>query len=303
MHTSMSLNNGVPHNPKGVWSELSKCSYFFCGEHLVNYLRGCYKGATVVVCKLAEKDGNADLYINIPPNLSCNHFFKTQQTSSIMSTSDSHLTYHGRKKGKKETGEVHVVVDRSNILKGRSNILEAPLAYSTDLTIFPIPICRFEFSESVHSITPRLATSNYFELSGPLCFFNTLDIYLARKDFMAGLLNSRARIPNIVASIFAHTTLETIKTGRLVRRRGRFPQVLILQTQHYEVIVFAVQEAQHLAYKESSLSYFHCRNYIKVLFNRLAQEYGNGYFIDLLESELSKKPGFFKIQDLLREYA
>lgn len=250
-------------------------------------------------CKLAERDGKADLYITVPPDLSCNHFFKAQLTNSIKSTYDSHLTYHGRSKGKKESGEIHVVVDKSNVLKGQSNILEAPLAYSDDLTIFPLPICRFEFSESIDSIKPRIEISNHFELSGPDCFFNTLDIYLARKGFMAALLNGSARIPNIVSSVFAYTTLEAFITGNLVRRRGRFPQVLTLQTHRYEVIIIAMQEAQHLTYEQNSLSYFHSRNYIKVLFNRFAQEYGNGYFIDLREDGLKKKPGFFMIHDIL----
>ena len=116
---------------------------------------------------------------------------------------------------------------------------------------------------------------------------------------MASLLNGSTLIPNIVASVFAFTTLEISKTGRLIRRRGRVPQVLILQTRRYELIIFAMQEAQHLLYDESSLSYFHSRNYIKQLFNRFAVENGGGYFIDSLENESREKSGFAKVLDSL----
>lgn len=299
MHAPMSLNNGLPHDRKEVLCDLSKCSYFFNDEGPENFIGGHYAGSTVIACKLTERDGKADLFISIPPNLSCNHFFRARVTHSIVSTSDSHLSYHGRTKAKKESGEIHFVVDGRNVLKERSNLLEAPLAHSDDLALFPLPICRLEFSESIGSITPHVEIRNWFELSGPLCFFNTLDVYLAQKGFMASLLNGSTLIPNIVASIFVFTTLEIFKTGRLTRRRGRVPQVLILQTRRYELIVFAMQEAQHLLYDEGSLSYFHSRNYIKQLFNRFALENDGGYFIELLENESSEKPGFARVLDLL----
>ncbi len=60
-----------------------------------------------------------------------------------------------------------------------------------------------------------------------------------------------------------------------------------------------MQEAQHLLYAESSLCYFHSRNYIKNLLNRYSLETKDGFFIDLLENELNNKPGFINIIDSL----
>lgn len=293
------LNNGLLHEAQGVFSELSNCSYFFRGDGLENYIRGCSGGSTVVACKITEKGGRTDLYISIPPNIDCNHYFRTRVTLSSCSSDDSHLTYHGRRTGKKESGEIHLVVGGRNVLKSRANVLEAPLAHSDDLAVFPLPVCRLELAESIKSITPSVDIDNYFELSGSQCFFNTLDMYLARSGFMASLLNGGASIPNIVASVFAWTTLEIFKTGTLIRRRGRFPQVLVLQTRNYELVIFAMQEAQHVRYDKSSLCYFHSRNYLKELFNRFAMGHGGGYFIDSNQNHSSVKPGFFKILDVL----
>ncbi|MHB0962392.1 MAG: hypothetical protein ACYC5V_04175 [Gemmatimonadaceae bacterium] len=295
----LTLNNGHLHEAQGALSELSHCSYLFHDDGEESCIRGCYGGSTVVACKLKELDGGVDVYIGIPAAVRCDHLFRAGVTHSIRSTVDSHLTYHGRTAGKKESGEVHLVVDGRNVLKGRANVLEAPLAHSDDLTIFPLPICRLELAESVGTVSTRAEIRNYFELLGPACFFNTLDVYLARRGFMTSLLNGSARIPNVVASVFASTTLEVFKTGRLTRRRGRFPQVLVLQSKRHELIIFAMQEAQHVRYSASALIYFHSRDYLRRLFNRLTLQHEGGYFIDLFESEAGNKPGFYRILDAL----
>ena len=299
MPSQTPLNNGLLHHPKQNLCHFGRCSYFFTGDKKENFLLGRYKGSKVVACKLAEKNGNLDLYITFPENTYCNHFHKAQITHRIKSTPDSHLSYHGHSKGKKESGETHLIVNGSNLLKGRANVLQAPLSRSGNLAVFPLPICRLELSESPGEITPRALVDNYFELFGQNCFFNTLDMYLARKGYMASLLDRTSLIPEIVASIFAFITLETFKVGRLIPRRGHFPQIVILQTAHFELIIIAMKEAQNAQYNENQLSYFHSRDYFQNLFNRFSIHNEHGYFVDLFETNQKTKEGFVKIMDLL----
>lgn len=295
----MSLNNGRKHRPGDVRCDLTDCTFFFPGRDRKNLLMGHWGASTAVAFAITEAPQKIDVIVSIPPAVTCEHYDKGCLTSSINGGTDTHLTYHGRAKGKKQSGETHLVVDGRKVLKDRANLLEAPLAESDDLCVFPLPLCRLELCDAPGATGTKERIQNWFELTSRDVFFNTLDVYLARKGFTAALLNAEGSIPNVVISIFAYTTLEVFRSGRLIRRRGRYPQVLVLQTRTYELVVIAMQEAQNLTYDGSRLCYFHSRNYIQRLLNRRVLDHTGGYFVDLLEAKNPSDTALPTILDLL----
>ena len=297
----MNMNNGKIFDYKSAkgLTELSKCTYFYPSSEKTNYLKATYKQENILAFKFTEENDKVDLIIQIPAEFECYHYFKGKVTQKIISTPITHLTYHGSAKKKKQSGEIHLIVDNVNTLKGKSNVLEAPLAFSDDIYKFPLPICRFELSSKIGSIEMNELVKNYFEILGQECFFNTIDVYLAKAGFLKNSLNGLFSIPEIAFSIFAHTNLEGFKTSKIIRRRGRYPQVLVLQIKNYELIIINIEEAQNKFYAYNRLYYFHSRNYIKTLFSRNAKKVGDGYFIDLEDGYPDKGNGFFKIEDII----
>lgn len=297
----MKLSNGEIFNYSKceLMTEFSKCTFLFRNNEPVNYLRCSLKDENILGFVMTELNDKTDLIIKIPDQFNCYHYYKGRVTNQIVSSPDSHLTYHGTTKGKKETGEIHLDVDGSNPLKGRSNVLAAPLASSDNLSKFPLPICRFELTECINAISLNRNIDNYFETFEERCFFNTLDVYLAKKGFTENFLRGTLRIPEIVLSLFAYTNLEGFKTGKLIRRTGHYPQVIVLQSKEHEVIIINIHEYRNTTYLKNSLYYFHSVNYIEKLFNRYAKEAGPGYFVDLFDNYAQKGPGFFNIQDII----
>ncbi|MCK9210425.1 MAG: hypothetical protein M0P61_06280 [Ignavibacteriaceae bacterium] len=297
----MNLNNGeiFDYEKARVLTELSKCTYLYRSAEKTNYLKTTYKQENILAFKFTEENEKVDLIIQIPSEFECYHYFKGKTTQKTISTPRTHLTYHGCSKKKKQSGEIHLVVDDTITLKGKSNVLEAPLAFSDDIYKFPLPICRFEFCSNISSIEINELIPNYFEILGQECFFNTIDVYLAKAGFITNSLNGLLTIPEIAFSIFAHTNLEGFKISKIIRRRGRYPQVLVLQIKNYELIIVNIEEAHNKFYVYNRLYYFHSRNYLKTLFNRNAKKVGEGYFIDLEDGYPDKGDGYFKIKNII----
>lgn len=296
----MRLNNGeiFNYNKWGVLTELSKCTYFFRSEAHENTLLCKVGNRNVLSYFLNEKNDKHDLIIKFPDNFECCHHYKGNITDKTFSNSNSHLTYHGTRKGKKETGEIHILVSEGNPLKGRSNVLEAPLAKSDNLSKFPLPICRWEFSDCINPIDITRKIYPHFETIGKTCFFNTQDVYLAKKGFIEDSLRGKSSVPEIVLSIFSYFNLQVFQRGELTRRRGNYPQVIVLQTKSYELIIININESQNQHYKKNTLHYFHSVNYMEQLFNRMAMSTGKGYFVSK-SPENNDHQDFFKVIDLI----
>ncbi|MFA7419850.1 MAG: hypothetical protein WCZ90_09205 [Melioribacteraceae bacterium] len=265
----------------------------------MNSLKSLYGQKEIIAFSITEEFNKIDLYIQLPPNFECCHYFKSKITQKTISNSNTHLTYHGSAKGKKQSGEIHLKINDINTHLGKSNFLEAPLAYSDDLEKYPLPICRFELSDFIEEIIPRKPIKNYFQIYDTDMYRNTLDIYLSKNGFIEKLLNGTLGVPEISYSMFTHTNLEVFKTGEIIRRRDSQPQVYVIQTKKYELIIFNMQEAQNARYLCNKLIYFHSRDYLKTLFDRNAQKVGNGYFIDLKKGLPNKGGGFFNILDTI----
>lgn len=268
----------------------SPYTYFYKSVGNENSLRATFDNVDVLALKIIEnKAANTDLFISFPENFVCTHFFRNSPSLSVTSSSGTHLTYHGSNKNKKHSAEIHLKQNSQRILSGRQNLLESPLASSSDLRKFPLPICRFELTEKIKEIKPKNKIHNYFELNNNNGFFlNTIDIYLAKLGFIRKCLVKNETQNEVLLSLFVNSSLRTFSVGELgwegeiMSRAAHFGQLLVLPCINNEVIIFNVLEQRNWSYKTNSLHYFHTENYFETLTNRSIYENKEGKtFIDL----------------------
>jgi len=275
------MNNGVKIDTE-IISSLQNCSYVFKKNNVnKNTLYGLYNNTPVIAFSIDETKKKSDIYISIPKDILCEHYKDSKITIANKSTENTHLTYHGNsinKKHKQLKGELHLKLDNKVVLKHESNKLEAPISSSRDIEKYPLPLCRIELSDKLNRLEKDTYT-NHFNLIHNDLFFNTLDIFIAKKGFFIKMITVPNSCPNFVATYLTNFTLEGCYTDNLVRRRGRYPQVLILEGNKLEIIIFNMIEAQNESYKQSKLLYQHSVNYIKELFDRDVYETEEGYFV------------------------
>lgn len=281
----MEINNGEPHNPLGqeFISELSGCTYYYKSDEYENKIKGLFEGNEVAAFCLKESREGTDVYIAIPDGYHCVHYNKGKITSDILSV-DAHLTYHGKSKRKKMSGEIHVVSGNNNPLKGKSPYTEAPIASSSNIEIHPLPLCRIELSENPGELSRKGNIENFFCFNTPGCFFNTLEIHLAKKGYLAGIASASQKIPEAWASVFVQVSMHTFFLGKMERKPGWYPQALSLQTKNFELIVMATREYKNTIYEKNTVKYFHTKNYFKELGSRSVIIGENCWFIDVFNS-------------------
>jgi len=253
----------------------SPYTYFYKFVGNENSLRATFENANVLALKIIENKSNTDIFISFPEDFVCAHFFRNSPSVSVTSSFGTHLTYHGSSKNKKHSGEIHLKQNSQRILGGRQNLLEAPLASSSNLRKFPLPICRFELTETMRNIKPKNKIHNYFELNNNNGFFlNTIDIYLAKSGFIRKCLVKNETQNEVLLSLFVNSSLRTFSVGELgwegeiMSRAAHFGQLLVLPCINNEIIIFNVLEQQNRSYKTNSLHYFHTKNYFESLTNR-----------------------------------
>jgi len=276
------MNNGVKIDTK-LDVEFKNCSYLYKkdSKSTKNTLHAIYNNTPVIAFCIEEKKKKSDIYISLSKDILCTHYKNSKITKSVNSTDDTHLTYHGNsinKKNKQLKGELHLKLNNKVILKGQSNKLEAPISSSNDIEKYPLPLCRIELSENLNTLKKN-KYSNYFNLIYNDLFFNTLDIFVAKKGFFKDMITIPNSCPDFVASYFTNFTLEGCYLDDIIKRRGRYPQVLILEGDKLELIIINMIEAQNEIYKESKLFYKHSINYIKELFDRDVNKIETGYFV------------------------
>lgn len=295
----MDINNGTQHDSRGqnILSELSRCTYYFGSNSGEIRLKGIFGIKEFVAFCLTESKSSVDVYITIPDGYECIHYKKGHITSSVKST-NAHLTYHGSPKRKKITGEIHVVTDQRNPLKGKSPYVEAPLASSSNIQIHPLPICRIELSANPGELNQQSKALNYFQANTPDCYFNTLEVHLARKGYLYDVASASPVIPAIWASFFIHISLHAYFLGKLERRPGNFPQALCLQTERFELIVLATREYKNPSYEKNTVRYFYTKDYFHDLGTRSVSEHASGWFIDQVSGG-KQKPGSKLLSDFL----
>ena len=285
------MNNGIPHDysMQEYGCDLTRCTFYFDNHASnTNKIRAVLDGKTILLFAIKENTSSVNAYITIPDNINCIHYKDATQTVTFQ-TSNAHLTYHGRPKGKKITGEIHIKNDGSDPLIGKADKMEAPVASSSNIEIHPLPICRIELSESVGSVTPPDEIINYFQLKTEACFFNTIEVHLSRRGYMHNLASVARIIPDEYSSLFIHTSMQVFYLDRLEGRPGNYPQALVLQTKDFELIVLATHEDKNPRYKTSSLRYFRTKDYFGDLSTRNILHRAGGFFVDQRKNMAEKE--------------
>ena len=299
------INNATRHDfsRQEYACDLTGCSYYFggCGK-ADNSVRATLSGSNVLLFKLKERNGAIDVIISVPDDFSPTHYYRGQRTSDQL-TKAAHLTYHGRPKRKKMSGEIHLVNNGLNRFSGASNKVAAPLSFSNDIGKYPLPICRIELSNQAGHLQPQSDISSFFELNPGYAFFNTVEVHLARSGFLHSIASCSLAILNVgdglLGSIFINSNMKLFYLDRLDRRPGLFPQALALQTQNYELVILATHEYKNSEYQKNALRYFHTEDYFRKLVTRNFLPHVGGWFVDMKPNE-AQKPGFTNISSLFK---
>jgi len=256
----------------------------------------------VLLFKLAEKNGAVDAIITIPDDFSPTHYYRGQGTPDQPSKT-AHLTYHGRPRGKKMSGEIHLVNNGLNRFSGASNKVAAPLSCCSDIGKYPLPICRIELCQHTGTVQPRNDIPNYFEIYPGGAFFNTIEVHLAQSGFLRSIASCAPSIikvkDGLLGSIFIHSSMQLFYLNSLDRRPGLIPQALALQTQNYELVILATHEHRNPEYQVNALRYFHTKDYFRNLVSRNYFPHNGGWFVDMSSNEV-QKPGAMNMSRLFK---
>ncbi len=293
------MNNGIPHDfsRQDYLCDVSRCTFYFDTGSNRTLLKGNHKGQPFSAFCIEESEGAVEVYITIPDGFECTHYKNGIITSSVVSDC-SHLTYHGRPKRKKVTGEIHIKSSGGNPLNGKSPYTEAPTASSSNIQVHPLPLCRIELSDAPGIIIDKPDIVNFFETKTADSYFNTLEIHLARKGYMHNLVSVNNSVPPVWASLFIHMSMHAFYLDKIERRPGLFPQALVVQTQNFELIVLATHEYKNPHYMKNALYYFYTKDYFRALGSRNVLYHEGGWFIDQ-KSGLSAKSGAMRLSDFL----
>ncbi|MBU4301123.1 MAG: hypothetical protein KKB09_07965, partial [Nanoarchaeota archaeon] len=294
------LRNCRPDTPEYA----TGCTFYFKNNGLEeNKVRATYKQKNILLFSIKEIKNIVDIYIKFPKKFNCIHYKNSKDTKKFPSSDEAHLTYHGKPKKNKITGEIHIKDKGINPFKGKSDKVEAPLASSSNIKIYPLPICRIELSNTINKIEKLENVTNYFEVKTPKCYFNTIEVHLARHGFMMDLasVKHKQNIPTILNSLFINTSMHTFFLNKIERRPGNFPQVLVAQTNNYELIIIAGHEYKNKSYKIDSICYFYTKDYFKDLINRNIISTENGFFIDQRSNQKLKEDAI-KLSTILKSY-
>lgn len=298
---AIELHNAIPHesSKQEYACNLTRCSFYFGGQTKTsNSARATLSGLDVLLFKLQEENGEVDVFISIPDDFLPTHYFQDNATTG-QRTKAAHLTYHGRSKKKKMSGEIHLVSNGHNIFSGTSNMVSAPLAFSSDIPKYPLPICRLELNLSAGRVHPKKYIPNFFELHPGDVFFNTVEIHLARTGFLHSIASCSSEVSPVLGSSFIHTSMHLFYLNKLERRPGLFPQVFALQTKNYELVIFAAHEYKNSQYQENAVRYFHTEDYFRRLVSRNVLPHGDGWFVDQQPNQ-PHKSGHTNMSNLLK---
>lgn len=287
----MSVNNGTKHVYVGQQyiSDFTGCTFYYPSNDFENDLRGLYNNKEFVLFNVVEDHDEIDVVISFPNEYDCIHYWKGKETV-VTKSKNAHLTYHGHGKRKKATGEIHIISEGSNPLKGKSPYTESFVSSSSDITNHPLPICRMELTETPGSVKPNKEIGNYFNTDISTCFFNTIEVHLAKKGYLKSLA---APVPSDDPwrSMFIYNSMHTFYLKKIQRRPGWFPQALALQTKSFELIILATREYKNMSYEKNAIRYFQTRDYFRELSKRMVLDHGVGFFIEQSPSKPSSSKG------------
>lgn len=302
LYMGQEMNNGTAHDysSQEYACDLTGCTFYF-DNHMskTNKIRATYGGKDILLFSITEGTDSVEIIVAIPDDFGCIHY-KNGACTKICISKNGHLTYHGKSKRKKITGEIHIKNDGVNIFKGESDKTAAPVASSSNIESHPLPMCRIELSGNIGAVVPTDDIRNYFELQSGSCFFNTIEVHLSRRGYMYNIASVAKNIPDVLASLFIHASMHAFYLDRIERRPGLFPQAIALQTEKFELIILATQEYKNPSYNDNSIRYFYTKDYFRDLVSRNIIEHKDGWFVDQ-SSKLPLKDGAYKLSTRLKE--
>lgn len=308
----MRLNNGIcfDFTQANILTPFSKCSFFYKTEELENRIKATYKNEGVIGFHLKDitpnkinKFWSVQIVINFGENYNCQHYYDGRVTNTLKSSKKSHLTYHGQQKNRnKISGEIHIKTNYKRVFSGQQDKLEAPLSNTSNINYYPLPVCRIELSDEIPSVSFEKGINNHFELYSSDCIYNVLEIHLSRKGFLEKLLSQEKSVPEILASLFANTSMHTFMIQETERRPGVCPQLNILQTSNYELIILAGNEIKRPKFDANYVHYFYTKDYYDNIVNRNVEFFGGSFAISKYR-EKKKSQNSKRIIDIINDKA
>ena len=128
-----------------------------------------------------------------------------------------------------------------------------------------------------------------FRTQSKRCFFNTIEVHLARCGYLNNLASVARKVPDEYASLFINMSMHTFYLNKMERRPGFFPQALALQTENFELIILATREYKNPSYENNSLRYFYTKDYFGDLSSRNIFHHLGGFFMDQKSNMPQKK--------------
>lgn len=300
------MNNGIKFKRinKSLVTPFDEMIYFFPSYSNKNLLKGVYNNETKLAMSLEETSNKQDLYVKFGELFEVMHFINNKPTPfyinkkpiyTLTCLKQTHLTYHGKGKNEKQSGEIHIKYEdytpdlgkKPEIEFGTKDLLEAPLSSSSDISKFPIPICRIQLSENIESISTKNEILNSFQIKEENKFLNSIDISIAKKGFIKKCLNGKTDIPEVLISLFFYSNHLTFARGELGFDTELMPRVpgegriFVLEGKNLEVIIFHFMEYSNPTYSKNEIYYFHTNDYFNRIVMRNYIEEDDKFLVDL----------------------
>ena len=257
-----------------------------------------------------EKDIN--VYVTPPKDFKCSHYNgnKISRVGITTSNKNTHLSYHGKKKKNKVSGEIHVSSNNKRIGAESQNYIEAPRLSEKQINVYPLPICKLYFKSKSNFITISKPVYNYIQLQDIPYPINTLDIYLSKRGCLNRMLRSDNELDYILSWLLFSSSLNMFAEGQLGwsyeidDRHSDFIRLYRLPCHDFELLVIISDDKRAIVNNtlEDSLVYFKTKNYLEKILDRyIVKQKGNTYLgVGKGPTPLEKKD-WPKLKDLLKK--
>lgn len=250
-----------------------------------------------------------DVYVKIPKKFTCKHYDgnKISKVCSLVSSINTHLTYHVKTRKKKISGEIHIKEDGKRIGADVQNCIEAPLLTSQDINTFPLPVCKLYFKKDCNPISLFKNVDNCLYLSKIKYHINTIDIFLAKRTCFNRILQAKNKLDYILGFLLGASSLNMFAEGQLGwsyeidNRYSDFVRVYRLPYNDFEILAIISDDKRmiHNNALDNILIYFKTKDYIKNLFDRYVIENKDGIYLGVAKGPSPNVQDWNKLKDLL----
>lgn len=247
-------------------------------------------------------------YISFPKGFICQHYNKNKisKVGQVISNENCHLTYHGKTRKKKISGEIHISKNGKRIGKEAQNYLEAPLLTENDINTFPLPVCKFYFTKNMQSIETQKEIYNYIDVTNVPVQINSIDVYISKRSCFNRILQCRSKIDYLLGFIFYGSSLNMFAKGQLGwsyeidNRLSSFIRVYRLPCNDLELLLIFSNDERviHNNKLANYLIYFKTKNYLENILDRYVVENDGGFYIGVAKGPTPNYSNWKKLSDL-----